>query len=410
MVRKNNINSIFWVLALIMYSAFFIGGHISYGYIFAYISVVAFLIAILVLGKFKLSIKIPQLHIYILSLAFYCLLSSLWAQNSSYAISRSIDLVWIFVLTSLTCLAFQNNNSVDSLLKLIMWEGFIVSIYGALFYGIKNIIYTIVSGLRVSNDAINANTLGMMAAYAILINVYYILREKRLPFYSLFSVVSFIMLVASGSRKAIVVIVAGVFLLLILNNLSSKRMLNALFKIGGTIVVFVLLLYIASKLPMFAGVYGRIQTLINSLTGNGAVDYSTVARSKLVEIGIDLFKSNPILGVGMDNAKIYGGIYFNKDEYYLHNNYIELLADGGIIGFLLYYSIFLYLLISLWKHRNFQDSEFIICFVLLLTRLILDFGMVSYDGRFTYLLILLLMMKNRLIKNEFKIKLQGARV
>ena len=58
------------------------------------------------------------------------------------------------------------------------------------------------------------------------------------------------------------------------------------------------------------------------------------------------FKSNPIFGVGIGNWKL-SSISYDKDDitgyivpYHAHSDFIQLGAELGIIGFLLYLGIF----------------------------------------------------------------------
>ncbi|MBR0153395.1 MAG: O-antigen ligase family protein, partial [Lachnospiraceae bacterium] len=104
---------------------------------------------------------------------------------------------------------------------------------------------------------------------------------------------------------------------------------------------------------------------------------------------VEIWREHPLLGIGMDNARMIGGEVFNKGEYYLHNNYMELLADGGLIGFLLYYSMpFLLLTRAVRQQRRWVEDDAMICVILLLLMLVLDVGFVSYDSRTNYLLYL----------------------
>ena len=78
---------------------------------------------------------------------------------------------------------------------------------------------------------------------------------------------------------------------------------------------------------------------------------------------------------------------------YLHNNYIEILASGGIVGFVLYYAPYAIALVSLLK-RVFKDRDrapvVVITLVLLITRLIGHLGIVLYYSKIEYIFIALL--------------------
>ena len=382
-----------WFLLLITYAAFYIGGHIENGWIFAYSSVIVLFVVCLFMKRFKVCIKYAPFHIYLLLFCVFCYLSGFWAENPAFAHTKCVDMISVLIITTILAWCYQYTDSIEPLLKLIMWLGYVLTIYTFVFFGVGNVLVMVTTGLRISNDAINANTLGEMCAYAILINLYFIIKNKRIPIYSFLSIISLIMLAASSSRKAIIILVGGILGYLIIKNHADRDYLKKLVRIALLIILAVVMLYAISHMTIFSNVFTRFQTMISLFTGSGTVDYSTSARTRLIRIGMELFKSHPILGIGMDNAKIYGGIAFGIQDYYMHNNYVELLADGGIVGFALYYSMYLYFIIALIKYKDLEDVEYIFCFVLLIVNLVMDYGMVSYDSKIRFIFSIMTFIK-----------------
>lgn len=76
-------------------------------------------------------------------------------------------------------------------------------------------------------------------------------------------------------------------------------------------------------------------------------------------------------------------------KYYLHNNYVEKLACLGLVGIVIYYSIFIYALYYLLKNIKYRDSEYNICLILLIINLIIDYGVVSYYDKATHIYIII---------------------
>ena len=74
---------------------------------------------------------------------------------------------------------------------------------------------------------------------------------------------------------------------------------------------------------------------------------------------------------------------------YLHNNFVEMLCGGGLVGFILYYSIYVYLFVQLFKYRKADREAFSIAIVWLGLMLIMNYGMVTYYSKtqWYYLLI-----------------------
>ena len=194
----------------------------------------------------------------------------------------------------------------------------------------------------------------------------------------------------TGSRKVIVLVVLGI-LLLFISNKSTK--LKKSRKIGKYIFIVMMLfaiVYIAS-LPIFSGVFSRMQSLMNFFTGNGEVDYSTILRHKYIKAGLNQFLETPVLGIGINNSQ-YITLKVSSFATYLHNNYIELLACTGVIGFCLYYILFVYLIIKLLKLIKTENKMATISLIVLIIMLILDYGMVSYYSKSTYIYILFVML------------------
>ena len=146
--------------------------------------------------------------------------------------------------------------------------------------------------------------------------------------------------------------------------------------IVGTISVVIILLIIL-RLPIFSGVNERLYSLVDSFVGNRSAGSYIPVRERLISLGISVWKTHPILGIGMANAHIVAASKLNFDAY-LHCNYVELLCGGGLIGFLLYYSMHIYLMYSLWRYRNIERKFIVIGTVLLFVTLLTDYGQVSY--------------------------------
>ena len=104
---------------------------------------------------------------------------------------------------------------------------------------------------------------------------------------------------------------------------------------------------------------------------------------------MEIFRKNPLVGVGMGCPRIIAKQVLNFDAY-LHNNFIELLAAGGIIGFALYYiESYIYLFIEFYKLRNYKDENFIICVILSIILLFRDYAMVSMYSKITFVYFLI---------------------
>ena len=111
--------------------------------------------------------------------------------------------------------------------------------------------------------------------------------------------------------------------------------------------------------------------LNNLITGNGVVDTSSQTRLRLIEIGLDIWKKYPIGGTGINTFYV-----SSSTGNYAHNNFVELLADIGIIGFVIYY---FFIVKAIFVKNNFDVEKGWMWKCLLICLLVFDFGAVTYN-------------------------------
>ena len=107
---------------------------------------------------------------------------------------------------------------------------------------------------------------------------------------------------------------------------------------------------------------------------------STQQRIRFYKAALNSILENPIIGVGLGNWKIHATEYdkpFMKDytvPYHVHNDFLEIFAEIGIIGFILYYGIFLWIFILLFKKiktkNHKEDKNFYLLIIASLSSLV----------------------------------------
>ncbi|MDD6518595.1 MAG: O-antigen ligase family protein [Oribacterium sp.] len=375
----------FLVLSLTI--SFALGEHSSAGkYILLAVLLLMIIVHILSNG-FVLDIKFTKLYTYMIIFILVCLLGSLFATNSIVALNRTLDITEMLIMIVVFYICLRNKE-IDYLFKILMWTGYIVVFYAIIYYGLDYFLLVLKSSGRVVNTALNANTLGLCGAYSIVITAYFIL-YNGFKIWNLIAIPTMAVIAASGSRKALVVMVVGVVMIFILKNYEDKNVINAFLKSIVTLIALVLTGIAILQLPMFATTLERMQTLLFALKGSSGADSSALVRLQMVEIGKELFEKSPIVGVGINNPQLYTASYFGICNYYLHNNYIEILAGAGIVGFIAYYWIYVELLIGFVKNRNFRDGAYNITVLMMAIRLIMDIGAVTYETKLTYFYLLI---------------------
>lgn len=335
--------------------------------------------------------------IYILAFAVYTTLSMAWATDPSLTAPAMRALYIILIMMTAVYICHYRYAKVGDLLKVMMYGGYTVVFYSILRYGWTAVRYVLSDSDRLTNELLNANTLGMCAAYAIVINFYFIIYD-RIRIRDILMAPSLLIILASGSRKAFVIVAAGVFALLILRNMNRKDFAFSALKIAVGVVVFIVLLYFLLQLPMFAGIAKRLTDMVRALTGNATRYNSAYARMQYMQIGMEMFRDHPLLGAGIYNS--YAFIGKIRGHVHLHNNFVELLACGGIVGFGLYYSIYVYILGMFWKLRRYRDGLYDICLILFVIRLVMGFGHVQFKSAATYFFLMVTVLELRDLKRK----------
>lgn len=333
----------------------------------------------------KIKYCIPIIIVFIFS--FYCFLSNLWAIDSELAVSRAKTLMILAVFLLVAYNFFSNiEDGEDKLLKIIMYAGTIFSVYVIMYYGIGEYINKLISGERIGTEINNVNAIGLQTSISSIIAIFYGLYDGKKRYF-LLSIIPLMVSLGTGSRKVIVLIVLGITLLFILKKEGKVSLIKSAKKII-TFAIIVIAFMLILRLPMFSTIYERMEMTMNGVMGKGKFDSSTELRKSYIKAGMDQFFEKPFCGVGIANSS-----YITMQEVgrttYLHNNYVELLATTGIIGFCLYYSVYCYIIINCIKMIKTKNKYINVSLVIFLTNMILEYGMVSYYSKSTYIYILI---------------------
>lgn len=369
------------VLTIFLFVSFLLFETYTWGrYSFFLVSaLILFLSAIKHGGKIR--IRFGAFHFFMLAFTLFSLLSSLWALNSEDSLIMSLTLFRLLVCASFLYWHYIREPNIFELIKATMWAGYFVALYTIYFYGIKTILLaTTGAATRLNNDYSNVNSIGMACALSLVIQFWGFLYKKMSWRTAIFVPTTLLVIAATQSRKALLFAVGGTFMVLLLKSSSQKNFLKNIFRVILSIILLTILLYVVVKFDLFSGISERLESMLNMFTGRGKVDSSALRRSKMISLGLKCWSQFPITGIGVANPHIISAQYLNIDTY-LHNNFVELLCGGGVIGFTLYYGRYLYLFWGLWKYRNSEKEYFAVGFVWLAMMLIMDFAMVSYYSK-----------------------------
>ena len=238
----------------------------------------------------------------------------------------------------------------------------------------------------------NSNTFASMICTSAMYGIWVVIFKKiNLIVKSLMVgglVLNFYALALSGGRRSFVVPIIFLFVIMLVKakSVSYKKVVKYLVVI---VALIVLVVYAVSNIDVLYESIGiRFEGLINGITGSGTQDNSSRMRDEMRRLASQTWIDNPIFGHGFDSFK-----YLALEEIgafaYSHCNYTELLYNNGLVGFLLYYSIFALILFKALKQKNVAVEYRAFAIGIIVSFLISDYGGITYNTVITQHMIAL---------------------
>lgn len=394
-------NQIIWILTVILLSGFIIFEMYSWGkYLFLLLSFFIFAIDNITHKGSSIALGPFQLHFGVF--VVYCFMTSIWALSSSNAIEFSITLAMIFACLFMIIPHYMRDENISQLLSAIMWAGVVIAIYAIKYYGFSTLIASSKTvGIRLGNSFSNINTIGMFCAMGVVIQFERWLYKKKFELSIPFVMISVLVVACTQSRKALTLIILGCAILVIMKNYDVRNIVKSALKLVGIIIAFCLVVFLVSQISVFSGVQERMGQLLSAVTGKGELDSGSVNRLIMTDLGIRTWKQHPILGVGLNCTRIVVAreLGFNA---YLHNNYVEVLCATGLVGFILYYGMYVYLFCQLQKYGKNDRRYYVFGIMWLIISLVMDVGMVSYYGKIQCFYLMTQFLNVQLLKNKLR--------
>jgi len=202
-------------------------------------------------------------------------------------------------------------------------------------------------GTQIGMGRIGRSTVGSAVALSNIVLVgficavwKFIFKQKGRVLNGLLSAGMLAIIVLTGSRRSLIISMMAAILLVLFNRKikKSKRF----------IFIFILLLltcifvYLLFTNQILYGLIGwRIESMLSTMFGIGSTveDASMAERSKMKEYAYEMFLERPLFGYGVHSFAykcygLYGKLVTS------HCGYTELLACYGIVGFIIFYRVF----------------------------------------------------------------------
>jgi O-antigen ligase len=264
---------------------------------------------------------------------------------ASQLVNRSFVPFYLYKMLMLFCMMIsitvfiKNMDELKTVLLILAIAGFIAA---------SITIYEVISDpniKRVSGSLGNPNNTAAVFCMLLPFSMLIFRRNKKMQSLSiafLFIIVLIVAIFLSASRGALFNLVFITILAVLLFNWKAK-----------IIAITVLFLSVLLFFSFFENYHG-IERYQQVVTNNGLLESRAVKiRMEITAIGLMLFLENPILGIGSGNFKAETTNIETEYNGYLfagiapHNMYTQILAELGIIGFIIfgwfYFTVFEYL-------------------------------------------------------------------
>lgn len=387
--KKSWIDKCMLVLIIGYYVSLHILAEVTWGrFVFLGVALLTFVLQVLKY-RGKIIIRFKPLYGWFLAFVAYTFISALWAWTPSLTIQKAETLCELIIVTMIISNAMDKSIEFDDAMNILLWGGIIVAIYSLGFYGIDGILSVMTAAGRLDSEFNNVNTLGLCWMLAVVIAVQRLLYKKK--YWMIPCIMGFVVLIAAtASRKALIGMLVGVVLILFIRY-RGKTWSMTILKYGILLIVIMLALLLLADLPIFSGIGARMDGFFDFFRGKGGINNQAESRYRYIQIGIEQWRKTPMFGIGIANSYTLLASSGERATY-LHNNFVELLACGGLVGFIIFYMRYFVLLVpglkSIKKDRN--DEKAWLLLVVILIMVLMDYGAVTYTTKVHHLQMVIL--------------------
>lgn len=297
-------------------------------------------------------------------------LSSLWAINfseASYEFLKTATFFFLFIYIVLFVAPLEK--STEMFISTMILLGIILSLigfsqlkeaYDELGFGIK-------TAYKVIGNNAHKNIFSQVLFLTFAFSAYgiYIFKDFRNKFAIVSAFASLLLILILMTRSVWVAILVativsvGLYFILLRKNIPFKNLKNLIIPLAIIGVIAVIIFSFYSGLDSKKQVRTHISESTHLKEGNAQ------HRIFLWKKSYELLKEKPLLGVGAGNWKIdilkLDVTKANKKGHIVprrtHNDYVQVITETGIIGFLLYASIFALIIFQAFKLLKILEKE-----------------------------------------------------
>lgn len=293
--------------------------------------------------------------------------SVLWSQDHGVAFVSLVGLAVDVVGATLVWVALQNGLRP---ILIAVTAGIAACVQAAI--GLNQ--YFVEGLMRTEGLTGNANSLALQLATTAFLLLLVVPRSRWSHVVALGLLV--VATLTTGSRKLVFAWASYAFLLL---TSLAGRLRRSTLLIASLLMLLPLAGWLgAAYLPTLFGPLGELeffQRVDGTFRGR-----ETDVRAGLIEEAMERFRERPIAGYGIDQFAL-----LSRYSTYSHNNFTELLANFGVIGFAIYYLVHALLIARVLPAALRGQTQAIVVLAMLGMVLLMDVARVSYASRLLWL-------------------------
>ena len=319
-----------------------------------------------------------KISLAIAAFVIWGFMSYLYAINGNEVILRSFNFVNFYV-SFLSLYVFMSFNKFKtmtvSLFMLIAVTCEMIASYSAYIEISRALQYTFEWNNFLNGNFPNRNITS--AIYLVQLPfVLHVLKNTESKILKIVtSVIAFMlvyMIFMLGSRTAYVILLCLFFAYLMISIMSKDKRIRSYF------LTFVILVSSSFVLSTFTLGTQSDGYAVNRIKTIDFKETSTNTRLRYYQYGIEQVLQHPLIGVGLGNWKI---VSIERDKeniisyivpYTMHNDFLEVASELGLIGLIIFLSIFYFGLKNTWEiyNRDKVDPKFMIIPICLLIYII----------------------------------------
>lgn len=353
-----------------------------------FISVLLFMVSFfLLLGRKNKNVVLPYNTVWFAVLTLYCFASLFWAKTyDEEAAERCWRLAVIWLTLTSISIFVDTVGDLERLMKLyiaacvvIVVLEFSVTPFSKWSHGLMGRNFS----------GFNVNDFGIMMFFAETFSFYFFYEKKKKLYFPL-AVIFVVLALSTSCRKAFFCSLLAPVLVVMLSFYKKRYIRNLLLIVA---VIGVVAVFVMSNEDFYLIVGRRIESMFEYLFNNqtASVDGSMYERAGFITVAKSLFAESPVFGNGIDNFAVLASRRFGVRQTYSHNNYWQLLSELGIVGFIIYYSMYVYCFIKLGINIIKARSRIsILFFVILILQMVMEVAAVSFTSKLAQIDIALL--------------------